>query len=93
MLKKDPMGKEVLDDDRFTFDRQFTHNLYKIKINQIQIKETVEENKRTNDQVPSPSRAFAAPLLVADFSNEYSVSVVCWHLLGQFSLLLEITCV
>lgn len=51
VLKKEPKGKEVLDTDTFTFDKQFTHSLYKIKINQIQIKETVEENKRTNDQV------------------------------------------
>lgn len=51
VLKKDPKGKEVSDTDTFTFDKTFTHSLFKVKINQIQIKETVEENKRTNDQV------------------------------------------
>jgi hypothetical protein len=57
VLKKDQKGKEVLDTDTFTFDKKFTHSLYKIKINQIQIKETVEENKRTNDQVTPPMPA------------------------------------
>lgn len=52
--KEGPPGKEVLDTDTFTFDRRFSHPLFKVKINQIQIKETVEENKRTNDQVRAP---------------------------------------
>lgn len=52
VLKKNPpKGKEVLDSDEFAFDKDFSHPLHKVKINQIQIKETVEENKRTNDQV------------------------------------------
>jgi cullin 4 len=51
VLKKEPKGKEVNEGDSFTFNGEFTHPLFKIKINQIQIKETLEENRRTNEQV------------------------------------------
>lgn len=30
-----------MDNDTFTFSREFTNRLYRIKINQIQMKETV----------------------------------------------------
>ena len=35
----------------FRYNRDFTAALYRVKINAIQLKETVEENKKTNDQV------------------------------------------
>ena len=34
-------GRDVVDGDRFTLNRDFKHKLYRIKINQIQMKETV----------------------------------------------------
>lgn len=39
------------DEDQFHFNNDFSERLYRIKINAIQMKETVEENKKTNDQV------------------------------------------
>ena len=44
-------GREVDDNDQFHFNTDFSERLYRIKINAIQMKETVEENKKTNDQV------------------------------------------
>ena len=44
-------GREVEDNDQFHFNADFSERLYRIKINAIQMKETVEENKKTNDQV------------------------------------------
>jgi hypothetical protein len=44
-------GREVDDNDVFRFNVDFTAQLFRIKINAIQLKETVEENKKTNDQV------------------------------------------
>lgn len=44
-------GREVEDDDVFHFNDSFTAQLYRVKINTIQMKETAEENKKTNDQV------------------------------------------
>ena len=46
-----PQGREVEDEDQFHFNTEFSERLYRIKINAIQMKETVEENKKTNDQV------------------------------------------
>ena len=44
-------GKDVGDEDVFHYAANFTASLFRIKINSIQLKETVEENKKTNDQV------------------------------------------
>ena len=44
-------GREVEDGDQFHFNADFSERLYRIKINAIQMKETVDENKKTNDQV------------------------------------------
>lgn len=51
MLVKEPKGKEIGDGDSFTFNAAFSEKLYRIKINSIQLKETEEENKKTNEQV------------------------------------------
>jgi hypothetical protein len=51
LLKKEPPGREVEDDDTFTFDTGFKHKLLRIKINTIQLKETVEENTKTHEAV------------------------------------------
>ncbi|KAG2445601.1 hypothetical protein HXX76_000212 [Chlamydomonas incerta] len=51
VLTKEPKGREVNDDDSFTFHSGFTEKLFRIKINSIQMKETEEENKKTNEQV------------------------------------------
>ncbi|EPY86938.1 cullin-4A [Camelus ferus] len=40
VLIKSPKGKEVEDGDRFIFNGDFKHKLFRIKINQIQMKET-----------------------------------------------------
>ncbi|KAK9826788.1 hypothetical protein WJX81_000888 [Elliptochloris bilobata] len=51
VLQKEPKGREVDDKDVFRYNRDFAAALYRVKINAIQLKETVEENKKTNDQV------------------------------------------
>ncbi|BDA50712.1 Cullin-4 [Coccomyxa sp. Obi] len=51
VITKEPKGREVEDGDMFRFNADFTAQLFRIKINAIQLKETVEENKKTNDQV------------------------------------------
>lgn len=42
VLNKNPRGKDVEDGDRFNFNSDFKHKLFRIKINQIQMKETVK---------------------------------------------------
>lgn len=41
VLHKTPKGKEVEPSDIFTFAEDFKHKLYRIKVNKIQMKETV----------------------------------------------------
>ncbi|KAG4960259.1 hypothetical protein JHK87_036892 [Glycine soja] len=51
VLQKLPKGRDVEDDDSFVFNEGFTAPLYRIKVNAIQLKETVEENTSTTERV------------------------------------------
>ncbi|XP_068626243.1 cullin-4A [Battus philenor] len=51
VLSKTPRGREVHDADHFAFNADFTNKLFRIKINQIQMKETSEEQKATEERV------------------------------------------
>ncbi|XP_023338669.1 cullin-4B [Eurytemora carolleeae] len=51
VLTKIPKGKDILDGDKFVFNNEFTNALYKIKINQVQMKETNAEQKATEESV------------------------------------------
>lgn len=51
VLKKSPAGRDIGDQDRFKFNNDFTFKLFRIKINQIQMKETNEEQKATEERV------------------------------------------
>lgn len=51
VLSKIPKGKDVDDGDKFTCNDDFRHKLFRIKINQIQMKETVEEQASTTERV------------------------------------------
>lgn len=50
-LAKSPKGKEVNKTDTFQVNKMFTDPKYRIKINQIQLKETKAENKETHERV------------------------------------------
>jgi len=51
VLVKQPKGKDINDGDRFIYNKEFTNALFKIKINQIQLKETNDEQKATEERV------------------------------------------
>ncbi|XP_018566633.1 cullin-4B isoform X2 [Anoplophora glabripennis] len=51
VLNKIPKGREIEDNDKFRFNNEFTNKLFRIKINQIQMKETTEEQKATEERV------------------------------------------
>lgn len=51
MLSKKPKGKDVDLTDEFTYNAGFTDAKFRIKINQVQLKETKEENKSTHERV------------------------------------------
>ncbi|KAL1121990.1 hypothetical protein AAG570_003398 [Ranatra chinensis] len=51
VLSKTPRGREIEDRDKFIYNGDFTNKLFRIKINQIQMKETNEEQKATEERV------------------------------------------
>lgn len=51
VLSKNPKGKDVNTTDTFTINDAFSHPKYRIKINQIQAKETKAENQQTHERV------------------------------------------
>ncbi|KAL5209221.1 hypothetical protein ABZP36_004844 [Zizania latifolia] len=51
ILQKIPKGRDVEDKDEFVFNEEFSAPLYRIKVNAIQMKETVEENTSTTERV------------------------------------------
>ncbi|KAJ7544778.1 hypothetical protein O6H91_09G092800 [Diphasiastrum complanatum] len=51
ILHKQPKGREVEDGDSFIFNEEFVAPLFRIKVNAIQLKETVEENTSTTERV------------------------------------------
>ncbi|KAK4056958.1 hypothetical protein OIO90_001858 [Microbotryomycetes sp. JL221] len=51
VLQKHPKGREVNDEDEFSFNSEFKDDRVRIKINQIQQSATVEENKATEEKV------------------------------------------
>jgi cullin-4 len=50
-LTKHPKGKDVNDTDTFSINLSFDHPKYRVKINQVQLKETKEENQETHMRV------------------------------------------
>lgn len=51
VLTKHPKGRDVGPMDTFTFNANFWEQRYRIKINQIQMRETKEENKATHEKI------------------------------------------
>jgi len=51
VIKKKPIGKDIEKTDEFEFNKEFRHKMCKLKINQIQMKETQDENQITTEKV------------------------------------------
>ncbi|KAL2181353.1 Cullin family-domain-containing protein [Thermothelomyces heterothallicus CBS 202.75] len=51
VLTKHPKGRDVSPTDTFTVNKAFTDPKFRVKINQIQLKETKEENRETHQKV------------------------------------------
>jgi len=50
-LRKHPAGRDIDPNDTFSLNTNFSHEKYRVKINQVQLKETKEENKETHERV------------------------------------------
>ncbi|KAI0887498.1 Cullin-domain-containing protein [Annulohypoxylon maeteangense] len=51
VLSKHPKGRDVNTTDTFTVNKTFTDPKYRVKINQVQLKETKEENQDTHERI------------------------------------------
>ena len=51
VLTKHPKGRDVSPTDTFTVNKAFTDPKFRVKINQIQLRETKEENRETHQRV------------------------------------------
>ncbi|XP_071950198.1 cullin-4A-like [Antedon mediterranea] len=51
VILKTPKSKDVFDGDKFVYNAEFDHKFFRIKINQIQMKETIEEQVNTQERV------------------------------------------
>lgn len=51
LLIKQTKTKDINEEDIFTYNKDFKFKLYRIKVNTIQMKETVEENQKTTQNV------------------------------------------
>ncbi|KAF6809987.1 ubiquitin ligase subunit [Colletotrichum sojae] len=56
VLSKHPKGKDINPGDTFTINKAFRHDKIRVKINQIQLKETKEENKATHERIAQDRR-------------------------------------
>jgi hypothetical protein len=55
-LIKHPKGRDINSTDTFSLNKSFQDPKYRIKINQIQLKETKEENKATHERIEKDRR-------------------------------------
>lgn len=53
VITKTPKGRDIEDRDQFDFNNEFVNKLFRIKINQIQMKETVSKISYKNITQPS----------------------------------------
>ena len=51
VLRKEPKGREVEEGDVFSFEKDFKQQLFRIKVNSIQMRETEQENEQTTERV------------------------------------------
>ncbi len=64
VLQKQPKGPKVNMTDVFVFNKSFSHKQTRIKVNAIQMKETVEENAATTEKVFKERKSLIEAALV-----------------------------
>ena len=74
VLNKIPKGREVNKDDKFSVNSNFAEAKYRIKINQIQLKETKEENKATHEDVNRDRQYEAQAAIVRIMKSRKTIS-------------------
>ncbi|XP_050669616.1 cullin-4A isoform X1 [Leptidea sinapis] len=94
VLSKTPRGREVQDADCFLFNQDFTNKLFRIKINQIQMKETSEEQKATEERVfqDRQYQIDAAIVRVMKMRKALSHNLLISELYNQLKFPVKVSC-
>ncbi|KAL3460377.1 hypothetical protein BJX64DRAFT_278566 [Aspergillus heterothallicus] len=74
VLTKKPKGRDVDDTDEFSYNHTFTDQKMRIKINQIQLKETKEENKTTHERIAADRHYETQAAIVRIMKSRKSIS-------------------
>ncbi|KAL2821527.1 hypothetical protein BJX63DRAFT_417926 [Aspergillus granulosus] len=74
VLTKKPKGRDINDTDEFAYNHTFTDEKMRIKINQIQLKETKEENKTTHERVAADRHYETQAAIVRIMKSRKSIS-------------------
>ena len=73
-MKKEPLGREIGKHDTFTVNKAFSHPKYRVKINQVQLKETKEENKATHERVRADRELETQAAIVRIMKSKQKIS-------------------
>ena len=76
VLSKTPKGKDVNASDTFTVNANFSDPKYRIKINQVQAKETKEENIKVHTDVVADRNYETQAAIVRIMKSRKSISHV-----------------
>ncbi|PBP27871.1 ubiquitin ligase subunit CulD [Diplocarpon rosae] len=74
LLNKHPKSRDVNSTDTFTVNENFAYPKYRIKINQIQLKETPEENNDTHERVQKDRQYETQAAIVRIMKSRKSLS-------------------
>ncbi|KAH8924201.1 Cullin-domain-containing protein [Atractiella rhizophila] len=85
VLTKHPKGRDVDETDEFSFNHLFKDDHYRLKINQIQLKESTEENEKTNERVLQDRRPYLEAAIVRILKSRKTLkhSELIMELIGQ----------
>ena len=85
VIKKVPKGRDINPTDKFIFNESFTNERLRIKINSIQLKETVKENKETHERVfqDRQYQVDAAVVRIMKARKQLSHNLLMTELFGQ----------
>ena len=81
ILSKIPKGKDVASSDNFTINANFSDPKYRIKINQVQAKETKEENVKVHNDVFADRNYETQAAIVRIMKSKKSITHV--HLISE----------
>ncbi|ORY52476.1 Cullin-domain-containing protein, partial [Rhizoclosmatium globosum] len=86
VLNKSPKGRDVNPSDSFDFNDAFENPLFRIKVNSIQLKETVEENKDTTEKT---RKKLTHTLLIAELFEQLKFPIKAQDLKKRIESLID----